>query len=204
MAATTGGRREFRHFGLFLGRRIVPRRGAPPVLQEGDTAQTGFGFAVIVLVGLLASATALVGRRMSAAILLRLPTGLTLRLPGLARLARLAFLARFAPTEVVALNEPAHRLDHPIVVIGILPIGLGQDAIARGRRFAGQCLVFVEDLMRVAAHPDVGTAAVEDLVSIGWAVRIVMLLVVVLTTTASTTAATIATAARSLTIVWSH
>ncbi|MDP1839074.1 MAG: hypothetical protein Q8N31_26305 [Reyranella sp.] len=61
--------------------------------------------------------------------------------------------------------------------------------------------------MRIASNPDVGAAAVEHLVSIGRAIRVVVLLlvvVVVAATSAATAAATIATAARSLTIVWSH
>lgn len=160
----------------------------------------------LTLIGLFATTAALVGRRMIAAILLRLATGLALLLPRLlALLVRLAFLAVFAPTEVVALDEAALGLDHPIIVIGILPVGLGQNAIARGRRLAGQRLIFVEHLMRVAANPDVGTAAIENLVSIGRTVRIVILgLVMVVVSTAATAAATIATAARPLTIVWSH
>jgi hypothetical protein len=55
--------------------------------------------------------------------------------------------------------------------------------------------------MGVAADPDIGSAAVEDLVTIWRAVGVVMLLVMM---TAATAAATIATAARPLTIVWSH
>jgi hypothetical protein len=128
------------------------------------------------------------------------------RLAGLlALLVGLAFLAVFAPTEVVALDEAALGLDHPIIVIGILPVGLGQNAIAGGRRLAGQRLILVEHLVRVTANPDVGTAAIENLVSIGRTVGIVILgLVMVGIPTAATAAATIATAARPLTIVWSH
>ncbi len=145
---------------------------------------------------------------MIAAVLLRLTAGLTLlpRLAGLlALLIGLAFLAVFAPTEVVALDEAALGLDHPVVVIGILPVGLGQNAIAGGRRLAGQRLIFVEHLVRVTANPDVGAAAIENLVSIGRTVGVVILgLVMVGIPTAATAAATIATAARPLTIVWSH
>jgi hypothetical protein len=61
--------------------------------------------------------------------------------------------------------------------------------------------------MRIAANPYIGAAAVEHLISIGRAIGIVVLLLVVVavaTATSAATAATIATAARSLTIVWSH
>ena len=133
---------------------------------------------------------------MTVAVGLRRAAGLALLLAGL------AFLAAFAPTLVVALHEAAHGLDHAKVVIGILPIGLGQDAVTRGRSLACQGLVLVEDLVRVAADPDVGAAAVEYLVTIRRTVRIVMLLLVMVA--ATTAAATIATAARPLTIVWSH
>jgi len=156
----------------------------------------------LVLIGLFATTTALVGRRMIAASLLRLTAGLALLL---SRLIGLAFFAIFAPTEVVALDEAALSLDHPIIVIGILPVGLGQNAITGGRRLSGQRLVFVENLVRVAANPDVGAAAIENLVSISRTVRIVILgLVMVVVSTAATAAATTATAARPLTIVWSH
>ncbi len=156
----------------------------------------------LVLIGLFATTTTLVGRRMIAASLLRLTAGLALLL---SRLIGLAFFAIFAPTEVVALDEAALGLDHPIIVIGILPIGLGQNAITGGRRLSGQRLIFVENLVRVAANPDVGATAIENLISIGRTVRIVILgLVMVVVSTAATAAATIATAARPLTIVWSH
>jgi hypothetical protein len=56
--------------------------------------------------------------------------------------------------------------------------------------------------MSVAADPDVGSAAVEQLVTIGRTIGIVMLRLVMVA--ATTAAATIATAAGSLTIVWSH
>ena len=56
-------------------------------------------------------------------------------------------------------------------------------------------------ILGVAAHADIGPARVEDLVPVGRTVWIVMLLVMM---AAAATAATIATAARPLTIVWSH
>jgi len=156
----------------------------------------------LVLIGLFATTTALVGRRMIAASLLRLTAGLALLL---SRLIGLAFFAIFAPTEVVALDEAALSLDHPIIVIGILPVGLGQNAITGGRRLSGQRLIFVENLVRVAANPDVGATAIENLIPIGRTVRTVILgLVMVAVPTAATAAATTATAARPLTIVWSH
>lgn len=156
----------------------------------------------LVLIGLFATTTALVGRRAIAGILLRLTAGLALLL---SRLIGLAFFAIFAPTEVVALDEAALSLDHPIIVIGILPVGLGQNAITGGRCLSGQRLIFVENLVRVAANPDVGAAAIENLISISRTVRIVILgLVMVVVSTAATAAATTATAARPLTIVWSH
>ena len=129
--------------------------------------------------------------------LLRL-AGLRPLLTGLPLL--LAVLAAFAP--VVARHEAAHRLDHAEIVVGVLVIGFGQDAIAGGGRLAGQRLVLVEDLVGIAADPDVGAAAIENLVSIGGAIGAVMLRLVMVSTV--TTAATTATAARPLTIVWSH
>ena len=172
-----------------------------PMIGLANIALTLVG---LVLIGLFATTTALVGRRMIAAVLLRLAAGLALLL---SRLIGLAFFAIFAPTEVVALDEAALGLDHPIIVIGILPVGLGQNAIAGGRRLSGQRLIFVENLVRVAANPDVGATAIENLISISRTVGVLMLWLVMMvtaTTIAGATAATIATAARPLTIVWSH
>ena len=174
-----------------------------PMLGLANIALTLVG---LVLIGLFAATTTLVGRRMIAATLLRLTAGLALLLYRLlSRLIGLAFLAIFAPTEVVALDEAALGLDHPVIVIGILPVGLGQNAITGGRRLSGQRLIFVENLVRVAANPDVGAAAIENLIPISRTVGIVILgLVMVVVSTAATAAATTATAARPLTIVWSH
>ena len=144
--------------------------------------------------------TAPVAGLLSALTLLRL-AGLLPLLPGLSLL--LAVLAALAP--VIARDKAAHRLDHAVIVVGVLEIGFGEDSIAGGGRLAGQRLVLVEDLVGIAADPDVGTAAIENLVSIGGAAGAVMLgLVMVVVSTAATAAATTATAARPLTIVWSH
>ncbi len=88
-------------------------------------------------------------------------------------------------------------------MVGVLVIGFGQDAIAGRGGLASQRLILVENLMGVAADPDVGATAIENLVSIGRAIRIVMLGLVMMVV-ATATAATTATAARPLTIVGSH
>jgi len=40
-------------------------------------------------------------------------------------------LFALAPTLVVALDETTLALDHAVVVVGVLPVRLGRDAIAR-------------------------------------------------------------------------
>jgi len=133
------------------------------------------------------------------------PTGLlAIRLALLAAL--LAFAFTVAPTLVVAMAEAAHGLDHAVIVISILPVGLGRDAIAGGCRLAGERLVLVEHLMRIAAHAHIGPAAVEKLVAIGWTVGVVRVVLLVLTaaTAAAATATTVAAAPRPLPIIWSH
>lgn len=135
--------------------------------------------------------------------------------PGLLLAVRLALLwsllavalGAVAPTLIVAVDKAAHGLDHAVVVIRVLPVGLRHDAVAGGSRLACQRLVLVEDLMGIAAHPDVRTAAVEYLVPIGRAVRIMataVMLLVMLMAAAAATAATTAAATRPLPIVWSH
>jgi hypothetical protein len=110
-----------------------------------------------------------------------------------------------APALIAAARDKAaHGLDHAKVVVGILPIGLGRDPIARGSRFACQSLVLVEDLVGVAAHAHIGTAAIENLVSIGRAVRVVIVLLLVLIVATATAASAIAAATRPLPIIWSH
>ena len=117
----------------------------------------------------------------------------------LLRILLLAFLAFPARS---ARNEAALALDHAEIVIGVLVIGLGLDAVAHGCGLAGQRLVLVVDLMRVAAHTDVRTAAVENLIPVWRPVRIVVVLLLVLIVIAA--AAAVTAAARTLTIVWSH
>jgi len=88
-----------------------------------------------------------------------------------------------------------------------LPIGFGQNPVAGGRSLSGQRLILVEYLMGVAAHPHVGPAAIEKLISIGLAIGVVgvLLLIVLPTAAAAATTATVATAAAGpLPIVWSH
>jgi hypothetical protein len=64
--------------------------------------------------------------------------------------------------------------------------------------------------MSVAANPYVRPAAIEDLVPIGRAVRVMAtatataMMLLVMLVTAATTAAAIAAATRPLPIVWSH
>ena len=113
-------------------------------------------------------------------------------------LSCLAFVAgAVSPSLVVALPKATHALDHAEIVIGILPVGFRQDAIARCGSLACKCLVLVEYLVGISTHPYIGSAAVEDLVAVRRTVGIVMLLVMV----SATTAATIAAAARPLPIV---
>jgi hypothetical protein len=163
--AAAGGRRELGNVGLVVGGRILVGRRAATVLQESHAAQAGL---VLLLVAALPRLAALTGF----AALARLATlamigvavavGLLLRVALLALLRRiallLAFLAALAPTLVVALDEAAHALDHAEVVVGVLPLGLRRDAVARRGRFARQRLVLVEHLMGVATHSHIRSA----------------------------------------------
>src|SRR5277367_3419203 len=56
-------------------------------------------------------------------------------------------------------------VDDPIIVLGMLVIVLGRDAVARRVRVARQREIFLEHLIGVAAHPDIGTVAVERLMA---------------------------------------
>ena len=207
--APAAGWIEFGNVGLVFASRIGTGLRATPVLQEGHAAQAGLGLALLfsaAALALLPALTIVAALAMLATmtVIIAIAVGLLLRIALLATLllrvallALLTFLAALAP--VVALDEAAHALDDAEVVISVLIISFGSDSIARGRRFTRQRLVLVEHLMGVATHPDVRTAAVENLVSIGRAVRVVTVVLLLVMA-----AATIAAAARPLTIVWSH
>src|SRR6266851_5264967 len=205
LPASTGRRSELRNLGLVLGGGILIRRRATPVLQEGDAAQAGVSLALLLATAATLALLALTATLARLALGVAVAVGL-LRVGRLAallrRIALLAFLA-LAPTLVVARDEAAHGLDQAKIMIGVLPVGFRHDAVARGGRFTRQRLVLVEHLVGVAAHPDVRPARVENLVSIGRTVGIVIVMLLVMVA-AATAAATIATAARPLTIVWSH
>jgi len=191
-AAAAGPWNVLRNIGLLVRPRVIVGGAAAAVLEKGDAAQAGFGLAALVPLVAARGTLALHGMAVAVRLirLLRLLAGLT------------GLLARaVAPALIVALPEAAHRLDDAEVMVRVLPVGLGLDAIARSGGLAGQGLVFVEHLMGVAADPHVGTAAVEDLVAIGRTIGVVMLLVVMVS---ATTAATITAAARPLPIVRSH
>src|SRR5437764_9116191 len=188
-ATTAGGRIELGNVGLVVGGGILAGRStASAVLQEGHATQAGvsvaaalvFAAAALAILAALTMFTALALLATLTMLGIAVDVGL-LRVGLLAlllRIALLAFLAvlAVAPTLVVALDEAARALDHAEVVVGVLPVGFRCDAIARGRRFAGQRLVFVEHLMCVAAHPHVRPAAIEDLVLIGRTIGIVIVM----------------------------
>ena len=189
------GRREFRNIGLVFSRRIGIGWSATAVLQERDATQAGFALRLIV--GAIGSSVVL---PIAGAVAIGL--GWLLRLAWLLRITLLAFLTALAPALIIAMGEATHGLDHPEIMVGVLPVRFRHDPIARRRRFAGQRLVFVEHLVGVAADPYVGAAAIEDLVSVRRAVGIVAVMLLMMAMAAATT--TTATAARPLTIVWSH
>jgi len=183
---------------LVVGRILVRRRRATSVLQERHAAEPRLGLAVLFrtslrTIVLLITATVAIGLRLVGLTRLLLTTAALLRLLLRQRLAVLANAV--APALIVALDQATHRLDQAIIVVGILPIGFRLDAIAGSGGLACQCLILVEDLMGITPHPDIGPAAIENLVSIGRTIRIVrMMLLVVLVTTAATAATTTTTA----------
>ena len=96
-------------------------------LMMDHAAEAGLGIVVVGTIGALALAVPV------AIGLLRLAAGLTLLL----RVSLTVLAARaVAPPLVVALAEATHRLDHAEIVIGILPVRLRHDPIARRRRLA--------------------------------------------------------------------
>src|SRR5205823_5287324 len=137
---------------------------AAAVLQEGHTSKAGLSLttllasATLAILALAATLAILALAATLAILALAIAVGL-LRIGQLTLLlwiALLAFLAALAiaPTLVVALDEATHGLDHAEVMVGVLPVGLRHDAVARGGRFAGQRLILIEHLVSVAAHPD--------------------------------------------------
>ena len=201
LSAPPASRDESRHLGLVFNGRIIAGRRAASVLQECHAAKAGFGFALFILTVSRPLLLLLVRIRTGPPAIGLLAAGLGSLLLAL-RTSLLAFLATLAPTLVVAVGEAAHRLDHAVIMVRILPVGFGHDPIARGRRLAGEGLVLVEYLVGIATHPHIGTAAIENLVSIWRTIGIVMLLLLLVMPVAAAAATT--AAARPLTIVWSH
>src|SRR5690606_22917450 len=102
----------------------------------------------------------------------RLLAALLLLLEGLARLGRsepvvdrgeivveiVLFGLELVATELGLLRLLGRR-DDAEIMLGVLQVILGHDAVARGLRIAGELQVFLGDMGRVAAHLHVGAVA---------------------------------------------
>jgi hypothetical protein len=112
-------------------------------------------------------------------------------------LARLVVrIVAIAPLVLRAV-EAAHGIDHAQVMFGVLIIGFSRNPITHRRCFARKDLVLLEDLVRVAPHPNLRTTAIEGLITLRLVVRFT-------TATAATTTAVAAALAATLIIVRSH
>ena len=126
------------NYWLLFRRRIFIRWRRAAVLKESDTAEARLAIAlvlatVIFAIGLIgATALVLTTATLAFAVGLSIAVGL-LRFAALALLRGigLSLFAAIAPTLVVALDETALGLDHAEIVVGILPVRLSHDSIAR-------------------------------------------------------------------------
>ena len=136
--ATRGRRRrEFRHIGLLIRRRVIRRWRRAAILKKGDAAEARLTVApvlatVFLSIGLVPTTALVLRAALALAVALSIAVGL-LRLASLPLLrgAGLSLFAAVAPTLVVALDEAALGLNHAEIVVGILPVCLGHDAITR-------------------------------------------------------------------------
>src|SRR5271157_5771278 len=75
---------------------------------------------------------------------------------------------------LVLLRGLVHRIEDAEIVLGVLEIALRHHAVARSGRVPAELQVFLEQLLRGAAHARVWTAAVEGVVAVERDVAAVM------------------------------
>ena len=64
------------------------------------------------------------------------------------------------------LDRLVHRVDDAEVVFGMLKIAFRHHPVAAAGRIAAELEVFLEQLLRGAAHPDIRPAAIEHMVAV--------------------------------------
>jgi hypothetical protein len=59
-----------------------------------------------------------------------------------------------------------HQVQHPKIMLGVLQVSFRHNAVATARRIPAQLQIFLEQLLRRSANPNVGTIAVEHVVPV--------------------------------------
>jgi hypothetical protein len=108
------------------------------------------------------------------------------------RMAATLMAVHLARTLTLLRGGLVHQVQNAKVVLGVLKVTLGHHAVATARRVASQLQVFLEQLLRGTAHPDVRAIAVEDVVPIKWDAAPGVVAHSAAATTATTSAATAA------------
>src|SRR5208283_3777278 len=96
---------------------------------------------------------------------------------------------------LVLLRGLVHRIENAEIVLGVLEIALRHHAVARSGRVPPEVQIFLEQLLRCAAHAHVRTVAVQDVVAVERDVAAVMAYPA--TTSAAPTAAAMLTSAHT-------
>ena len=122
-------------------------------------------------------------------VLARLAAGLfRIAIAALAALLRIALLTAL----LGLLNRLVHRVDNAEIMLGVLEVAFRHHPVPAAGRVTAELEVFLEQLLRGAAHADIGAAAVEHVVAVQR--DIAAALVANLTAAAAATASTTRTA----------
>ena len=119
------------------------------------------------------------------------------RLAGRLRVAIAALTALLGTALLGLLNRLVHRVDNAKIMLGVLEVALRHYPVPATGRVAAELQVFLEQLLRGAAHADIGAAAVKNMVAVQR--DIAAALMANLTTTAAT--ATAASTTRTATML---
>jgi hypothetical protein len=151
------------HIGTLVVALVVTRLRVSAVLLQSLMARA-LVIPGLILTGLIL--TGLIVARLVAAllVLLLLVTLITALLSLSALLLQLTLLrALLLKLLMLRPRETAIVVEQAEIVLGVLEVALGSDPIAGGLSVAREGEIFFENLIRVAADPDIGSARVESL-----------------------------------------
>ena len=98
---------------------------------------------------------------------------------------------------LILLGSLRYRIENAKIMLGMLEVAFRHDPIPRAGRIASELQVFLEELLRGAAHAQIRAVAVEDMVAIERNLTVVVTNWVSTTTAAATAAWTMVAASHA-------